>query len=129
MVKGELYENQQLKDNDVIEISKKAKEQAEKSEKALKQSDDLMKYIIEHNRSAVAVHDKDFKYIHLSQRYLEEYNLVGLNIIGKHHYDVFPDLPQKWRDVHKKALLGIVSSAEDDAYYKDNETVMWTRGE
>ncbi|WP_319479324.1 PAS domain S-box protein [uncultured Draconibacterium sp.] len=106
-----------------------AKEQAEKSEKALKQSDDLMKYIIEHNRSAVAVHDKDLKYIHLSQRYLEEYNLVGLNIIGKHHYDVFPDLPQKWRDVHKKALLGIVSSAEDDPYYKDDGTVMWTRWE
>ncbi|GGK57304.1 MULTISPECIES: PAS domain S-box protein [Flavobacteriaceae] len=106
-----------------------AKEKAEESKKALKQSGDLMKYIIEHNRSAVAIHDKDFKYIYVSKRYLEEYNLKGKNIIGKHHYDVFPDLPQKWRDVHKKALLGNVSSADEDPYYKDDGTVVWTRWE
>lgn len=107
----------------------KAKEKAEESEKALKHSHDLMKYIIEHNRSAVAVHDKDFKYIYVSQRYLQEYKVKELDIIGKHHYDVFPDLPQKWRDVHKKALLGEVSSANDDPYYKDDGTVEWTRWE
>lgn len=106
-----------------------AKEKAEESKKALNQSHDLMKYVTEHNRSAVAVHDKNFKYIYVSQSYLEDYNIKEKDIIGKHHYDVFPDLPQKWRDVHKKALLGEVSSADDDAYYKNDGSVVWTRWE
>ncbi len=106
-----------------------AKEKAEEGERALKHSYDLMKYIIEHNRSAIAVHDKDYKYIFVSQRYLQDYQVKEKEIIGKHHYDVFPDLPQKWHDVHKKALMGEVSSAENDPYYKDDGTVGWARWE
>ena len=106
-----------------------AKERAEEGEKALKHSHDLMQYIIEHNRSAVAVHDKNFKYLYVSKRYLQDYKLKEKDILGRHHYDVFPDLPQKWKDIHKKALAGEASSAEDDAYYKEDGTVEWTRWE
>jgi len=95
----------------------------------LAHSRDLMQYIIEHNRSAVALHDKDLNYIYVSQRYLDVFKVKDKNIIGKHHYEVFPDLPQKWRDVHQKALKGKVSSAENDPYYKEDGTVEWTRWE
>jgi len=88
-----------------------------------------MRYIIEHNQSAVAVHDRDMKYIYVSQRYLEEYQVSEKDVIGKHHYDVFPDLPQKWRDVHQKALAGEVSRADDDPYLRADGTVEWTRWE
>jgi PAS domain S-box-containing protein len=97
--------------------------------KKLSHSHNLMRYIIEHSRSAIAVHDKDLKYIYVSQRYLQEYNIKDPDVIGKHHYDVFPDLPQKWRDVHQQALAGIVSSAEDDPYFREDGTTEWTRWE
>jgi hypothetical protein len=99
-----------------------------KAEEKLRHSHYLMKYIIEHNRSAVAVHDKEMNYIYVSQRYLEDYN-VKEDIIGKHHYDVFPDLPQKWRDVHKRALSGEVCAADNDPYYRSDGTIEWTRWE
>ncbi len=96
---------------------------------ALTHSHDLMRYIIEHNRSAIAVHDRDLKYIYVSQSYLDDYNVREQDIIGKHHYDVFPDLPQKWRDVHQKALAGQVSGAEADPYERADGSVEWTRWE
>ncbi|MCC7576845.1 MAG: PAS domain S-box protein, partial [Methanomethylovorans sp.] len=99
------------------------------SENALTHSHNLLRYIVEHTRSAVAVHDKDLNYIYVSQRYLEDYKVKEKDIIGKHHYEVFPDLPQKWRDVHQRALAGEISSAEDDPYFKDDGTVEWTRWE
>jgi PAS domain S-box-containing protein len=99
------------------------------SRKALAHSRDLMSYIIAHNRSGVAVHDRDFKYVYVSKRYLEDYNLLEQDIIGRHHYEVFPDLPQKWRDVHKKALFGEVSSAEDDIFERADGSVQFTRWE
>ncbi|HET6556447.1 MAG TPA: PAS domain S-box protein [Prolixibacteraceae bacterium] len=100
-----------------------------KATEALKHSHDLMQYVIEHNRSAIAVHDKELKYIYVSQRYLEEYGIKENQIIGKHHYEVFPDLPQKWRDVHQKALNGIISCAEEDPYEKKDGSIDWTRWE
>ena len=99
------------------------------AEEALQHSHDLMRYIIEHNRSSVAVHDKNLNYIYVSQRYLQEYNVKDTDIIGRHHYEVFPDLPQKWRDVHQRVLAGEILSAEDDPYYRDDGSMEWTRWE
>jgi two-component system, cell cycle sensor histidine kinase and response regulator CckA len=89
----------------------------------------LMHYVISHARSAIAVHDKDLNYIYVSDRYLEEYGVKDEKVIGRHHYEVFPDLPQKWRDVHQKCLKGDVLSAEEDPYVRDDGTVEWTRWE
>ncbi|MCF8221758.1 MAG: PAS domain S-box protein [Bacteroidales bacterium] len=99
------------------------------AEDRLKHSYDLMRYIIEHTNSAVAVHDKDLRYIYVSQRYIDQYKVKDADIIGKHHYDVFPDLPQKWRDVHQRALKGEVVSADRDKYERDDGSVQWTRWE
>jgi hypothetical protein len=100
-----------------------------KAEEALSHSHELMKYIIEHNQSAVAVHDNNLNYIFVSQRYLDDYRVKEKDVIGKHHYEVFPDLPEKWRKVHQKALRGIVSKADDDKYVREDGTIDWTRWE
>jgi len=100
-----------------------------KAEEALSHSHELMKYIIEHNQSAVAVHDKNLNYLYVSQRYLTDYKVKEKDIIGKHHYEVFPDIPEKWRKVHQKALKGIVSRADEDIFVRDDGTFDWTRWE
>jgi PAS domain-containing protein len=73
-------------------------------ETSLTQISDLMRYVIEHTRSSVAIHDRQLRYMYVSQRYLDEYRITDPNIIGKHHYEVLPDLPQKWRDIHTRCL-------------------------
>jgi PAS domain S-box-containing protein len=42
---------------------------------------------------------------------------------------VFPDLPQKWRDVHQRCLKGEVISADDDQYERSDGSIAWTRWE
>jgi PAS domain S-box-containing protein len=88
---------------------------------------DLMHYIIEHTNSGVAVHDKELNYIYVSQRYLDTYKLNEKEVIGKHHYEVIPDLPQKWRKVHQRVLEGEFLSGDRDPYYKADGSVEWTR--
>ncbi|HIH03247.1 MAG TPA: PAS domain S-box protein, partial [Methanoregulaceae archaeon] len=99
------------------------------SERRLAQSHGLLRYVIEHMRSAVAVHDRDMRYVHVSQKYLEEYHVKDRDIIGRHHYEVFPDLPQKWRDAHKRALAGECLSGNDDPYLREDGTTYWTQWE
>ncbi|MCC5835687.1 MAG: PAS domain-containing protein [Opitutales bacterium] len=112
-----------------VEDLRRSEEALKISAENLEHSYGLLDYIIKHNRCAVAVHDRDLKYIYVSQRYLDDYRVEVTNVIGKHHYEVFPDLPQKWRDVHQKALSGEVSSAERDPFYREDGSVDWTRWE
>lgn len=86
---------------------------------------DLMRYVIEHTRSAVAVFDRDMKYIFVSRSFLDQHKVAEKNVIGRCHYDIFPDLPRKWRDVHRRVLRGEVESAVDDPYEKADGTVEW----
>ena len=106
-----------------------AKMQEERHRVALLHSRDLMGYIIEHNQSAVAVHDRERKYIYVSKPYLDQYNVKRRDVIGRHHYDVFPDLPLKYREAHDRALRGEVSRGEDDPFEREDGTTAWTRWE
>lgn len=103
--------------------------QTKNNEKQFHAWNSLTKYIIENSPNAVAVHDKDMKYIYVSKKYLEMYRVNESDIIGKHHYDVFPDLPEKWRQVHKRVLNGAIESADDDPYYREDGTVDYTKWE
>ncbi len=91
-----------------------AKMREKREHRALVHSYDLMRYIIEHNRTAIAVFDRSMNYLYVSRRFLEEYNLAEKDVIGKNHYEMNPHIPEKWRAVHRKALAGEAMSVEDD---------------
>jgi len=100
-----------------------------KAKEKLAHSHDLMKYVIEHNKSAVTVLDKDLKYLYVSQQLLKNYRVKEKEIIGKYHYDIFPDIPEKWRKVHQKALKGIISRSDEDTFIREDGTFDWTSWE
>ncbi|HET6558989.1 MAG TPA: PAS domain S-box protein, partial [Prolixibacteraceae bacterium] len=62
-------------------------------------------------------------------RYIRDYNIKEADIIGRHHYDVFPELPQKWKDVHQRCLAGAVEGSEDDYFIRPDGSVTYTRWE
>lgn len=100
-----------------------------KAEEKLAHSYELMRYIIEHTSSSIAIHDCDLRYVYVSQRYLKEFNVVEPNIIGRQVQEVFPDMPRKWLDVYRQALEGKVVKAEDDIYERADGTTDWIRWE
>ncbi|WP_006786672.1 EAL domain-containing protein [Thiorhodospira sibirica] len=98
-------------------------------EQALKAWDHLLGYIIQHDPNAIAVHDKELRYIYVSERYLQDYKVEQTQLIGYRHYEVFPDIPQKWREVHRRALAGEVLRCEEDRFERADGHVEWTRWE
>ena len=89
----------------------------------------LLNYIVKHNNAAVAVHDLDLNYVYVSDQYLIQFNVEKRDIIGKHHYEVFPDLPEKWREIHLKTLKGEVHKGDRDPFRRADGTIDWTRWE
>ena len=86
-------------------------------------SHEMMRYIIEHNQSAVAVFDREMRYLYVSSLYLQENRILDKDVIGRCHYDVSPDIPEKWRDIHRKVMQGEIFAADDDPYFREDGTV------
>jgi diguanylate cyclase (GGDEF)-like protein/PAS domain S-box-containing protein len=97
------------------------------TEKSMLQMRDLLEFILEHNRSAIAIHDKNRNYMYVSRPYIEIFRVKDTDIIGKYHYDVFPNLPQALRDVHTRVLQGEVMGEEESLYTYDDGTSNWMR--
>jgi diguanylate cyclase (GGDEF)-like protein/PAS domain S-box-containing protein len=96
------------------------------SERKLVHAHELMRYIIEHNRIAVAVHDKNLNYMYVSRRYVEFFGLEGQEIIGKHHYEIIPQLSEELKEVHKRVLSGeIVASGDIESSITSGSFVKW----
>jgi len=88
---------------------------------------DLMQYIIRHDPNAIAVLDRDLKYIFVSERYLADYRIGEKDLIGKNHFEIFPEIPEKWREVYHRALKGEVMSSEEDLFIREDGTEDYTR--
>ena len=88
---------------------------------------ELMGGVIEHNTSAVAVHDRDLRYVYVSQRYLDAFRVADRDVIGRRPDEVSRDLGARWRDVHRRALEGEVPSADRDRLVHGDGAVDWLR--
>ncbi|MFW6005696.1 MAG: response regulator, partial [Desulfonatronovibrionaceae bacterium] len=98
-----------------------------RSRQKLEEWQDLMGYIIRHDPNAIVVLDKELRHIFVSDRFLEDYQVRDSGIIGRHHYDVFPDIPDKWRDIHARCLAGDILGSEDDWFIRKDGNVDYTR--
>jgi PAS domain S-box-containing protein len=89
----------------------------------------LLETCIANTPAAVAMLDRDLRYVAVSRLFTAVYGLGDQTLIGRWHYEVFPDLPQKWRDVDRRALAGEhVSRDEDELTHPDGRVdyLRWT---
>ena len=100
-----------------------------RADEALRESEENMRYILKHDPNAIAVFDSKLRYIAVSNRYLQDYNIKEKDIIGKYHYEVFPEMPQKWKDVHQRCLAGAVERNDDDYFERPDGSITYNRWE
>jgi two-component system cell cycle sensor histidine kinase/response regulator CckA len=77
----------------------------------------------------VALFDARMRYLATSASWREEYGVAGQPLVGRCHYEVFPDLPERWREVHRRCLAGATESSDEDVFERADggtETLRWT---
>ncbi len=93
----------------------------------LERSDRKLRTLIEETPAALAMFDRDMRFMLASRRYIEDFDLEHLDIIGRTIYDVFPEVKgvSKWMDIHQRALRGERFELREDAWTRADGTTDW----
>ena len=83
------------------------------------------KIFIEQAPTAIAMLDNNMCYIAASQRWIIDYKMEGQEIIGRSHYDLFPEIGDDWKENHQKCLNGAIDTCDEATFTRADGSVQW----
>jgi PAS domain S-box-containing protein len=95
-------------------------------EATLHQSE-LSRLFMAHMPGAAAMLDAKMRYIAVTKAWLRDYGLrvSASDVVGRSHYELFPEIPEHWREIHRRALRGESSKATDDSFIRSDGRIEW----
>jgi PAS domain S-box-containing protein len=99
------------------------------SENLLRQQSEQLRLFVKHSPAGVAMFDRQMQYMLVSDRWLESYGLGDRNVVGRSHYDIFPDVPDRWKQIHQRCLAGAVEMCQEDPFPRADGSIDWMRWE
>jgi len=94
----------------------------------LQAREELLRIFVKYVPAAVAMLDRDMRYLQVSERWCSDFGLSSTDMLGRSHYEIFPDLPDRWKELHRRALEGETVRAEEDRWDRQGGTT-WLRWE
>ncbi|MEO6722970.1 MAG: PAS domain S-box protein [Ferruginibacter sp.] len=116
--------------SDLTEL-KKAEDIIRFNEERLREQEEKMRLFVKHTPAAVAMFDNEIRYIIASDKWYADYKLEGQDIIGKCHYDIFPEIRNmpEWLDIHQRCLKGAVEINDESPFSRPDGKTDWLHWE
>jgi PAS domain S-box-containing protein len=95
----------------------------------LQRSEHVLRLFVEHSPAAIAMFDCDMNYIVASHRYRIDYDLGEMDLTGRSHYEIFPEMPDRWKEIHRRCLAGATERAEEDPFPRTSGKLDWVKWE
>jgi len=94
-----------------------------------RRQEEILRIFVRNAPAAVAMLDRELRYLLHSERWCVDYRLDEDDLTGHHHYDVFPEIPTRWKDVLQRGLAGEVLRAQEDRFERRDGSVDWVTWE
>lgn len=109
----------------ILVTQKQSARQVKAAQQAMYESEERLRLFIEHAPVALAMFDHDMRYLAGSHRWIMDYGLEGIDVIGHSHYELVPEFPERWKAVHQRGLEGEVIRQEADRFKHADGTDRW----
>src|SRR5947207_9770852 len=80
----------------LLEVNRNLEAQAA----VLQSREELLKIFVKNVPAGLAMLDRDMRYIQVSDRFCADYSVTSSQVLGRSHYELFPDIPQRWKEMH-----------------------------
>ncbi|MGO8818767.1 MAG: PAS domain S-box protein [Terriglobia bacterium] len=100
-----------------------------RGEIALREAETMLRFFVQHAPAAIAMLDREMRYLVVSQRWMTDFRLGDQDIQGHSHYEVFPEIPERWKEIHRRCLAGAVETCPEDPFTRRDGLVDWLRWE
>lgn len=96
---------------------------------SLRESEERLKLSVESSLVSLAMFDREMRYLAASRSLLDScFPGVG-DVIGRRHYEIFPDCPERWRAAHRRGLAGEVVRQDEDSWTTADGRTLWGKYE
>jgi PAS domain S-box-containing protein len=69
------------------------------------------------------------RYLQASDRWCADYSVESSQILGRSQYDIVPDMPEGWKEVHRRGFEGETLRADEERWDRKDGTTLWVRWE
>ncbi len=116
-------------DGQIVGVSKVARDISaqKRAESALRDSERRARRFIEEAPICVAMLDREMRYLAASRRWTEIYGRGRQELTGISHYELQPDIPEYWKQAHRRGLQGEVIRNDEDCWLQPDGTERWLR--
>ncbi len=88
----------------------------------------ILRRIVEQAPMGMVMLDRNLRQIQVSQLWLDDVGLTREAVLGKTHYETFPNLPQYWKELHQRALAGETVLANEEHFIAPDGSEHWING-
>lgn len=101
----------------------------EQSIKLLKNRERELQFVLKRAPYPVAVLDKDLRYVLVSRKWIEDFNLMNSSLTGLSIYETFSHIPDKILVMHQRALRGEIIKLSDQEIVDSSGNKITIKGE
>ena len=94
-----------------------------------RRTNEHFKLFLKHAPAAIAMLDRNMRYLIVSDRWMVDHDLADRDIHGVSHYELFPVIPENWREEHRRCLLGDTVPPNEICVELPNGKTRWVRRE
>jgi PAS domain S-box-containing protein len=92
---------------------------------ALSVADQRLQRILERAPAAIAVLDRDLRYVAASERFFSDFGLTRTSTIGRRYPEVFANPPERWMAMYARCLAGATERVDDELVTRPDGRTDW----